>query len=646
MTVPMRRRHQVAELGALFLLLVWACWRLVDAFPPEGRLNGDAYWTYLPAAKLILQKPWQFLTTETLSYHVAPLGYLWPALWRADQVTIQVANCMLFVLALLMLWHTARALGGAIAGLVTVTLFIRHPDLLGYVPEVLTEAPYLFGWALALWSAVQALQGRRTKLWLSFFAFGLSITLLTRPVLQYMVLMAWLLCVAAWLCKRPKSWQLPAKALALSLSAAMLLPLAFAVKNGVYFGVWGIGTGSGAGLYYGTSPFKQGAEPTYSNFYYDVDVAPSAIDPAFGNSLGKEADRINQQVALATISNTTPSDNLRFFASKLHMWVFSSTPELFFKSFTRRFRLFEWLTVLSVATLLAFRWRRSRGTTWHLPGADQLAPQRKLTVWTALITATGLMALQLTPVLYNGRYASYFIEPWLMVATGTAIGWLVHAQPTHHGSRSRWVTAILVLALVVWLSHTLTRYSQRHAVWAIDANRPGPTAVWLSAQRFGPAKGEGMVQEPDGSWRFITESASLQIALPANAALDEPRVDGMWRMRFALQPAKGANARCFRAHLQVEPHHAPFDWHTAPAYLFVPRGDTQAYTYMLAANGVTRPRGDAIISVQFRCPAGTRLTWQGLELRRSTVGPTARDHLLHGKPFDPYLSEPLGMPPP
>ena len=643
----MRRRTQAAELGALLLLLGWACWRLVGAFPPEGRLNGDAFWTYLPAAQFFLHDPWAFLTTEALAYHVAPLGYLWPALWQADQVSTQFANCVVFMLALLMLWHTARSLGGAVAGLVTVALFIRHPDLLGFIPEVLTEAPYLFGWALALWSAVQALQSRRTKLWLSLFALGLCITLLTRPVLQYLVLMAWLLCMAAWLCKWPKSWRLPTKALALSLSAAMLLPVAFAVKNGVYFGIWGIGTGSGSGLYYGTSPFKQGAEPTYSNFHHDANIVPNAIDPALGNPLGLEADRINQQVALATLRNTTLSDNLRFFGNKLRMWVLSSTPELFFKSFTRRFRLFEWLTVLGVAALLVLQWRRHRGANWHLPGKAQLAPQRKLAVWTGLIAATGLMALQLTPVLYNGRYASYFIEPWLMVATGTALGWLFHAHPAHQNRRrTRWITALLLLAVVLWLSHALTRYSQRHEVWAIDPKRPGPTAVWLPAQQFASIKGDGMVQEADGSWRFTSEPASLQIALPAQAALDEPRVDGMWRMRFALQAAERANASCFRAHLQVEPHHEPFDWYSAPAYLFVPRGDSQAHTYMVAANGITRPRGDATISVQFHCPAGTRLSWQGLELRRSTIGPAARDHLLHGKPFDPYLNEPLGMSPP
>ena len=173
------------------------------------------------------------------------------------------------------------------------------------------------------------------------------------------------------------------------------------------------------------------------------------------------------------------------------------------------------MTVLGVAVLLVLQWRRHRGASWHLPGQAQLAPRRKLAVWTGLIAATGLMALQLTPVLYNGRYASYFIEPWLMVATGTALGWLLHAHPVHlNRRRARWIMALLLLAVV------------------------------------------------------------------------------------------------------------------------------------LGANGITRPRGDATISVQFRCPAGSRLSWQGLELRRSTIGPAARDHLLHGQPFDPYLNEPLGMPPP
>ena len=78
----------------LILPLAWlAITRLAQAFPPLGELNADARVSYLPSARKLLDHPWHFLTADPASYHVAPLGYVWPALWGADQTTIQLANC-------------------------------------------------------------------------------------------------------------------------------------------------------------------------------------------------------------------------------------------------------------------------------------------------------------------------------------------------------------------------------------------------------------------------------------------------------------------------------------------------------------------------------------------------------------------------
>ena len=95
-----------------FLWLGWillaATNQLIRFFPPPGApLNGDAQWTYLPNARAWLKAPWDFLTHSPDSYHVAPLGYLWAAVWGANAPRIQLANCVLFLACVLLIWRCA-----------------------------------------------------------------------------------------------------------------------------------------------------------------------------------------------------------------------------------------------------------------------------------------------------------------------------------------------------------------------------------------------------------------------------------------------------------------------------------------------------------------------------------------------------------
>ena len=145
----MRRVSLYAPLvnGALLLaLLGLAFQRLGQAYPSlDAPLNSDAFWTYLPNARKLLQAPWSFLTTDPASYHVAPLGYMWPALLGANQALIQTANAALFLISCVLMWDFMRRLGGSLAAFVTTGLLIAHPNLMKHAPQVLTESIYLFG---------------------------------------------------------------------------------------------------------------------------------------------------------------------------------------------------------------------------------------------------------------------------------------------------------------------------------------------------------------------------------------------------------------------------------------------------------------------------------------------------------------------
>ena len=629
-----RKIAKAAEFSLLLTLLGLVGWRLIQVFPPEGQLNSDARWSYLPNALRFLAAPWSFVPTDPDGIQVAPLAYIWPALWGAGQFATQCANSVLFVLALLMLWWGVRRLGGALAGLTTVALFLVHPELVKYAPQVLTESSYLFGWALALMAAVCALGGHHVRLWLGLLALGLCITLLARPVLLYTTALVWVGCLLVWGFKRPARLRRPARALALSLSAALLLPLALITAHGLLFGVWGVSTGAGAGLYYGTSPFKNGAEPTYSNFHYDANAAPDAVDRHHGGALSPASDQINARVALAIVRSTHALDNLRFFGHKFRMWLLTATPELFIDPFTRTLQVFEWLCIGGFLLLALARHRRIRASVWPQPNPS-FNSRQKLFIYGALLALCLLTAVQLTPVLYNSRYACYFIQPWLAVLVGLSVGYAMGPiRPTTA------LAGLIALALFAWLADALTRYALRNEVWAIDPHRPGPTALLMPASDMGPVQGQGMVATGPNEWIFTGQPASLRISVLAPPTLDAPKMDAMWRMRFALAVAGAPDASCAKAQLQVEPHHPDIDWYTAPAQLFVEH-DGRPHDYMLAANGPSRPKGQASASLTFHCPAGSRLTWIGMELRASTIGQAAREFVKNGTPINPYLKEPL-----
>ena len=225
----------------LLALLAVAVQRLRQAYPPlEAPLNSDAFWTYLPNARKLLQAPWTFLTTDPASYHVAPLAYVWPALLGADQALIQLANGGLFLASCVLLWDLVRRLGGMLAAFVATGMLVGHPDVIKHAPLVLTESIYLFGMMLGLYGALRASlapAGARSG-WLGLLALGLTTTLLSRPVLQYMALAALLLLfVAAHLRLR---WlpldRVLARGLFYALAAALVLPLAFAAAASIQMG--------------------------------------------------------------------------------------------------------------------------------------------------------------------------------------------------------------------------------------------------------------------------------------------------------------------------------------------------------------------------------------------------------------------------
>ena len=628
--------------------MTFILWMTVDrlrrAFPPLDReLNSDAHFTYLPNARKLLAAPWEFLTTDPRAYDVAPLTYIWPAVLGADRANIQIANGALFLIGVFLFWAFVKRLGGTLAAFIATGLLIAHPDIADYAPQVLTEAQYFFGLMLVLYAALRAYSNPEVRTrWLILLVIGLNITILTRPVLQYMLLLA-VGAFAAWLFlhrKLPTTERRQAKAWLIALVVSLILPLAVVLKNGAYFGVWGLGTGSGTGLYYGVNPIKNGSDPVFSNYAYDAHIAPGAVDPATrGHPLDKRSDAINRAVAMEIVKQTSLADNLRFFGLKFRNWLFTSTPELNINPKFRTIRMFEWLTIGFCLSALATR--RMAGKSMRLPG-DQTNNRQKLIAYLLLLATVFLMAAQLTPILYNTRYASYFMEPWLLALTGLSVAYGVQGNLAPRGLEryaALTVRVVMILALV-YFAYQLTAHAQRRETWRQDPYRPGPTTLLLASDRFTTPKGDGMSTISDDTWEFTQEPATLHLQVDTSSIpMEWPKLrDAMWRLRFALiVPGNRSPSRCGKVLLGVEPHQGDLLWHTPPAWIYT-SPTSEATTYMLSANGAWRPAAEtARISLSFNCPVGTRLTWHGMEMRRAAMAEAARDFMLHGVPINPYL---------
>ena len=649
----------------LAFVLTAATKRLIRFFPPpDAQVNGDAYWTYLPNARRLLEHSWSFLTTDPSSYYVAPLGYMWAALWGADPARIQLANCVLFLISILLMWRCATLLGGLLAGVVATALLAYFPMLASIVSQVLTESLFLFGLMLCMTGAIEyTLGNRRPRTMLGLFSIGLAITLLSRPVLQLFALGGLVVALAFTILATRSAYppqgitarfaQRINHRLCAALLAALMLPAAVVVKNGLCFGVWGMGTGAGSGLYYGLNPYKMGLEPVYSGFKYDAGITPLTAAPETkGHPLTREADNINARVAVDIAKNTSIRDNAVFFAGKLKAWLFYSTPELHMDPKLRRLRTFEWISIVLAALALAIRAiRNPTQAQQQLPvtKGTKGTSDEKLVVLSLLLLMVLGMALQLTPVLYNTRYNIFFLEPWLMLLCGvsTAVLLQIPTRPIHTGTSAaylwwlKWVPQkILIVLLLAVLPLALTRHAVRNENWSMDPYRPGPVQMLLDRDAMGPMRAINAMPLQEGKWRLQANPATLIIPLrvPDPASLAPHKVmDAIWRLRFAIAAPETPRA-CRKAALQLSNGHPPEGWYrpetTLPLQL-----DGAPHTYAFHGNDNLRPAGDGELRVSFSCPPGTVVTWNGAELLRSTLPEAARSLIQHGVPIDPYYRQ-------
>ncbi|HCL87345.1 MAG TPA: hypothetical protein DIC45_12830 [Comamonadaceae bacterium] len=593
----------------------------------------DATHLYLPMAGAFLEQGWSALLRPE-SYHAAPLSYLWPALWGAEPTWIRIAHMGLWVGCVFFVWRTCQLLGGSRTAALAMLLMLS-PALARYFPSELTEPIYLFGlfgWMHAMARMIAA-EDRSWGVALQGAAM-LTITLLSRPVLQFIAPVMLLLCLAAmayWPLDRQRadrpSWRQSLPVLAWSLGGGLVLPGAVVIKNGLVFGLWALGTGSGIGLYLGTHPLAQGAEPFFLGLGYDVNLmvslaqVPDDLRSVAGDAAARHA-------AIWQLQSMTPSEAFAFFGRKLWWWLAHHPVQVQdMGSVLRKLRLFELGALLGALLWLALSWLRRSSSAGALGGAT--SGQWALAGF-MLAMFLGMLA-QLLPILHNSRYSSALLDPWLVPLAAFALALLTRPIALQfriskdgagltlagRGDTSPW-PALMLLAVIVALALGGYNLARKHEQVAIDITRMGNTQVLLELNDAHQLQAQGMTRNGNDGWITTQTPAALLVPLSAQSierVASTQAVNALWETELSLQPP---GQRCRKAEVayQLDNGAVLQPANTLPLTLH-PRSDGSPEHIVTHANYQLRPEAPGYLRLVFDCPVGTHLRWRVTRLLES-----------------------------
>lgn len=613
-------------------------------------IHADAAQTYLPAARAFLEQGWGYLLTPE-SYRVVPLAYLWPALWGADPSSIRVANAFLWLACVCFLWKTSLLLGGLRAGVLALALWTFHPEIPLYFSTELTEPVFLtglFGWTFAL-AKMSIDQNTRVSIIL-LAGLGLCITLLSRPVLQLIVplglavLLGYLIHQKITSTSPTLQYQAICRILsfvAWSLVLGLLIPGLLILKNGLLFGLWGLGTGSGAGLYLGTHPLFQGAEPAFLGFDYDINIV-AVLKSNDGDHLSLMADRASRSAAIWQIQSMPASESFFYFARKIGWWLFHhpSTLETF-GSGLRKLRIFELLTVIVASGLMAKEWCQRERTT-HVSGASPSPDRPRRVFFTLLLLIFGMMLAQLTPILYNSRYSSALLSPWLILLTAIGFSYITRSVQLNGKIRKNHLCLSLVarrepalLPSLLWIifvalaTPAIYNITRKFNTSSVDPNLIGKTVAHLEISSDASTQTYGMKFLREKTWEIIQSPAAFQIKVNApeiSKVSGLSMFNALWKTDLAIKTDTGRS--CKKAELSYQTEAGAILQPTSKNGLIIPiDGNGGVQHFITHANHEMRPQTPGSLRIVLDCPVGTLVNWKGTQLLESRHPWDAAGHI-------------------
>lgn len=594
----------------------------------------DPTYTYLPAARALLEQGWSFFLTAQ-SYEVTPLAYLWPALWGVDPQWIRLANAGLWISSVYFLWKTSCLLGGIRAGAVAMLLLLS-PELVRYFPSEMTEPLYLFGlfgWMHAMARMVIGREKSTTIILQS--AVMLTITLLSRPVLQLItptLLISCIACVSYWKISQKidaaaRDWQPTITAIGWSLAFALVLPMALVIKNGVVFGLWGLGTGSGTGIYLGTHPLFQGAEPPFLGFNYDINALISLVANT-GSHLTIAGDRAARDAALWQIQSMDMGSAAAFFARKLWWWLAHHPAQVeFYGQSLRTLRITEILVMLTSIFWIAAFWTRRKSSAL----ISSIGNTRQITFVTFLLMMFAAMVVQLLPILYNSRYSSNLLDPWIIPLTAFGISALLspikfrgiikqsHLQirlTSSHGA-SLWRPVAVTLVILTSIAAVQSATKKYEAV-AIDPLTLGEVETHLEIKEEKQTTTYGMKALGDKEWEAVESPFSIQMHVDSNDIQRLNKSDifnAMWETELLVT---SGSRSCRKAEISYQTENGDILQPTNKQSLLLNlKRDDSVQLLVTHANQELRPKVAGSLRIVMQCPLGTRVKWHGTRLLES-----------------------------
>ena len=635
------------------LLACFAGWRFIilrlhDPVPWDGQ------YTYLPAARDFLQQGWGFLLTQP-SCRVAPLGYLWPALWGADPTLIRIANMGLWAGCVWFLWRACCLVGGWRAGLVAMVLMVLS-DLTLYFPSEMTEPVYLFGVFGLIHALARLVAGQdRTLGAVTQGAVMLTLTLLSRPILELIApaaLLACLIALAWWAVVRPKDqrgdWPATVSRVALSLGLGLLLPLAVVVMNGLASGFWGLRTGAGLSLYLGTHPLFQGTEPAFLGFDFDDNALLYAMT---GNedAISMVGGPVARAAALWQIQNMPVTDAIAFFGRKLWWWLAEHPAEMQRShSPLRQLRLFDLATIVVAALWAGWGWRRlRRPATAARSYAAALVSGPAPGQWAFAGLLLGMFVLltgQLLPVFYNSRYGVTMLDPWLIPLTAFCVALLTDPVQLRGGGRKNQpdiaaaapryrsiLTAGASFVVIVAITTVTYSLARRFEHTVVEPRHIGAVTAHVRITDTARVHATGMSQRSERQWVIMEPSAALLVDL------DQSDVEGigklqignaLWDTEIALGSTGTQQKQCGNAEVAYQTAAGTV---LQPAYklpLLLPlTADGQFHHLVTHANTQLRPKEAGSLRIVLNCPVGTLVEWRETRFLESRYPWDAAAHI-------------------
>lgn len=398
---PLSARHYIS-LAAL--LVVGAALAAPGLKLP---LYPDAVNMYLPLARRLLEEGvGAFARPESVM--VGPFSFVYPALLGANETVIRWANMALFGGAAALVFHAVRIMHSNRAGLIAAAFVALSPIVRTYIPNVLSEPPFLF--LMAAWMAALASVIRRQHLAAVIAGgVGMALAVLTRPSAMYLpAAIAVVFALRAW--KMRGSERRIDLYIVATHALALAVVIAWIARNAVVFGFPAVAAGAGNALFGGVNAMVDGFDPSYYGLSFDE----GSITGPQVSHVSIAGDRILRQSAMAQLAITPWPVLGKIAARKAVAFLFVPGTEAGVVCMR------TWRSALLILAVAAVAWH------W-----------RSRFVFALALTTAYFIAVHL-PVLYHHRYSIVIDLP--LAALG-AIGFA-------ECMRSRARIGLLVFAIV------------------------------------------------------------------------------------------------------------------------------------------------------------------------------------------------------